>query len=234
MCNALEGERKQVLAHHFTQGEEWAKVMAYSAPAGEQAVDTFANPEARTHYARALQAARLTPSPESGAVARLHAKHAAVLTVLAGYEGAEAAYQRALKLIRQTADRRGEIDILVGLSRIYLHSHREAPAVATIEQTLVLARELGDRAGEALCLARRASIRLSEYGPRAQTMSDAEEALRLARDIGDLQLLAEALLSLGRLLQWRAVFDHSLGYLHEGVELARLTHAGFRFGQAAF
>jgi hypothetical protein len=36
------------------------------------------------------------------------------------------------------------------------------------------------------------------------------------------------------LLQWRAVFDRGLVYLHEGVELARRTHAGFLFGQAAF
>ena len=30
------------------------------------------------------------------------------------------------------------------------------------------------------------------------------------------------------------MFDRSLGYLHEGVELARHTHAGFLFGVAAF
>ena len=48
------------------------------------------------------------------------------------------------------------------------------------------------------------------------------------------KLLAETLISLGRLLQWRAVFDRSLGYLQEGVELAQHTHAGFLFGVAAF
>ena len=63
---------------------------------------------------------------------------------------------------------------------------------------------------------------------------DAEEALRLAREIGDPTLLAEALVSLGRVLQWRAVFDRSLGYLQEGVELARRTHAGSLCGLAAF
>ena len=47
--------------------------------------------------------------------------------VLAEDEGAVTAYQRALELIRQTADRRSEIDILVGLSQVYRRSHREAP-----------------------------------------------------------------------------------------------------------
>ena len=153
--------------------------------------------------------------------------------VLGEYEEAVAAYQRALELIRQTADRRGEIDILVGLSELYRRYHREAPAIATIEQALAMARELGDRACEARCLANRAYIRSSGYGQLVETTPDAEEALRLAREIGDPKLLAETLIP-GELLQWRAVFDRSLGYLHEGVELARLTHAGFLFGVAAF
>jgi len=58
--------------------------------------------------------------------------------------------------------------------------------------------------------------------------------LRLAREIGDPKLLAAALVALGKLLEFRAVFDRSLAYLCEGVELARLTHAGFQIGQATF
>jgi class 3 adenylate cyclase/tetratricopeptide (TPR) repeat protein len=228
-------EHYEELAHHFTQGEGWAQAMAYSTLAGDRAAEAFANAEARAHYARALQAAaRLTPSLEPGAVARLHAKQGTVLAVLGELEGAVAAYQRALELIRQTADRRGEIDILVGLSAMYRRSHREAPAIAAIEQALAMARELGDRAREALCLANRASIRASGYGQLVEMTPDAEEALRLAREIGAPKLLMEVLLSLGVFLQWRAVFDRSLVYLHEGADLARQTHAGYLFGQAAF
>jgi tetratricopeptide (TPR) repeat protein len=167
-------------------------------------------------------------------VARLHAKHGAVLTVLGEYEGAVAAYQRVLELIRQTADRRGEVDILFGLCEVYRRSHREEPAIVSIEQALAMARELGDRAFEALCLARRVTLLSTVYGQLVEMTPDAEEALRLAREIGDPKLLAEPLTTLGRLLQWRAVFDRGLVYLHEGVELARHTHAGSLFGGAAF
>ena len=82
-------EHYEELAHHFiTQGEMWAKAMAYSTLAGDRAAEAFANTEARAHYARALQAAaRVAPALEPGAMARLHARHGAVLTVLGEYEG---------------------------------------------------------------------------------------------------------------------------------------------------
>jgi len=223
------------LAYHFTQGEVWEKAMAYSMLAGDRAAEAFANAEAKAQYARALQAAaQVTPSVEPGTVARLYAKHGAVLMVLGEHGEAEAIYHRALDLMRQTADRHGEIALLVAVSEVYRRDHREAAAVAAIEQALALARVLGDRASEALCLANRVYLRTSGYGQLVAMTPDAEEALRLARGSGDPKLVAEALVSLGRVLQWRGVFDRSLGLLHEGVELARRTHAGFLCGVGAF
>src|SRR5215813_6898733 len=126
-------EHYEELAHHFTQGEVWEKSMAYSTLAGDRVAVAFANGEARTHYTRALQAAaRVAPALEPGAMARLHAKHGAVLAVLGEYEEAVAAYQEALELIQQTADRRGEIDLLAALSLVYRMYHRETPAIASI------------------------------------------------------------------------------------------------------
>ena len=56
-------EHYEELAHHFTQGEMWAKAMEYSTLAGDRAAATFANAEAKAHYARAVQAAtRVAPS----------------------------------------------------------------------------------------------------------------------------------------------------------------------------
>jgi tetratricopeptide (TPR) repeat protein len=223
------------LAHHYTQGEAWAKAMAYSTLAGDRAAAAFANAEARVQYARAIQAAeQVTPSVEPGTVARLHAKYGAVLVVLGAQEEAEAVYHRALDLIQQTADRHGEIALLAELSEVYRREHRDAPAVAAIEQALAMARALGDRAGEARCLATRVYLRTSGYGQLVAMTPDAEEALHLARVSGDPKPVAEALVSLGRVLQWRGVFDRSLGLLQEGVELARRTHAGFLCGVAAF
>jgi tetratricopeptide (TPR) repeat protein len=227
-------EHYEELAHHFTQGEVWAKAIAYSTLAGDRAAEAFANAEARAHYARALEvASKLAPAPDPRTLASLHKNHAAALTFLTEYEAAAAEYQRALTLIRRVEDRRREIELLAGLSTVYTLYHRPELAMTYSDQALALARELGDQASQAACLVIRVLIRNANYGQILEAMPEAEEALRLARAVGEPKLLARALSNLGATLQWRADFDRGLAYLHEGAELAQRAHTGFEFGRAA-
>jgi class 3 adenylate cyclase/tetratricopeptide (TPR) repeat protein len=228
-------EHYEELAHHFTQGEVWAKAVEYSTLAGDRAADAFANAEAQAHYTRALQAAvRVTPSLEVGAVARLHAKLGAILMVLGEEAAAVAAYQQALEVIRHVGDRRGELEFLVGLSQVYTNYHRAEPALRHSERALALARALNDPSSQVLCLANRIRIRSAAYGHIIETTVDTEEALHLAENLTDPKVLAEVFSSLGQTLQWRADFDRSLVYLRKGVQLAQEAHAGLQFGRAAF
>jgi class 3 adenylate cyclase/tetratricopeptide (TPR) repeat protein len=223
------------LAHHFAQGEVWQKAMDYSVLAGDRAADAFANTEARRHYSRALEAAgKLAPAPDPRTLASLHAKQGAVLMVLGEYDASAAAYQWALELIRRVGDRRGEIEVLVGLSKLDNFYHRPKQAMEYNDQALAIARELDDRAFQAVCLADRVFIRATSYAQLVETMPDAEEALRLSKEIGDPKLLAQTLYASGAVLQWRGDFDRSLAYHHEAAEQAQLAHTGFFFGAAAF
>ncbi len=223
------------LAHHFFQGEEWTKAMEYGVLAGRRAGEAFANIEAKAHYARALAAAeRIAPALTLTDFAGLYERYGAVLTVLGEYEEAAADYQRALDLVRRAGDRRREIEVLVGLSGVYNYWHRGEPAIEYNEQALAIARELEDRAFQAVCLANRVWIRSAGYGQIVETTPDAEEALRLSEGIGDPQLLSMTLCFLGGALQWRGDFDRALQYLHEGEELAHRAHAGFLWGYTAF
>ena len=231
-------EHGEELAYHFRLAEAWRKAFDYSLLAGDRAVRAKANAEARAHYERAQEAAeRMAPPPDPQTVARAHAKYAYVLMVLADYEAAVTAYQKALALMQQAEDKMAEAELLVGLSRVDANAHYLGvePAVATIEQALNLARQLGDRSLQAVCLAPRVRIRTRGYGQLVEATPDAEEALRLARDIEEPALLAASLIALGRTLHWRAAsLERSLACLHEGAELARQTHAGCAFGEAAF
>ena len=228
-------EHYEELAYHFFQGEEWQKTVEYSVLAGQRAGDSFANVEAKAHYERALRAAeKATPLLEPAILAGLFEKHGAVLAVLGEYDEAATDYQRALELIRRAGDRRREIEILVGLSAVYNYAHQGEPAVEYNEQALVIALELDDRPFQAVCLANRVQIRSAGWGQIVETTQDAEEALRLSKEIGNPKLLAQTLIFLGGSIQWRSDFERSLAYLHEGSELALQEHMGFLWGYAAF
>jgi class 3 adenylate cyclase/tetratricopeptide (TPR) repeat protein len=223
------------LAHHFARGEDWAKAMQYSTLAGDQAAHVFANAEAKKHYLRALDAAaKLSPSPDWEALLTLHSKYAEVMLNLSEYDDAAAEYLKTLVLVRRAGDRRREMEALVWLSAAYDYSHRGEPAIEYIEQALAIALELDDREYQAICLASRVAIRTAGWGQFVETTPDAEEALRLSKEIKNQPLLARSLVYLGGALQWRGEFDRGLAHLKEGAELAQNIHSGFHYGFGIF
>jgi class 3 adenylate cyclase/tetratricopeptide (TPR) repeat protein len=223
------------LAHHFARGEDWSRAMQYSTLAGDQAAHVFANAEGKKHYFSALDgAAKLSPSPDWEALLTLHSKYAEVMLNLSEYDDAAAEYLKALELARRAGDRRREMEALVWLSAAYDYSHRGEPAIDYIEQALAIAQELNDREYQAICLAGRVAIRTSGWGQIVETTPDAEEALRLSKEIKNQPLLAKSLVYLGGALQWRGEFDRGLVHLQEGAELAQKIHSGFHYGFGIF
>ena len=223
------------LAHHFIRGEDWSKAMQYSTFAGDQAAHVFANAEAKKHYFSALDAAaKLSSPPDWEALLTLHSKYAEILLNLSEYDDAAAEYLKALELSRSAGDRRREMEALVWLSSVYEYSHRGEPAVEYSDQALAIARELDDHEYQAICLASRVKIRTSGWGQIVETTPDAEEALRLSKEIKNQPLLARSLVHLGGALQWRGEFDRGLAHLKEGLELAQKIHSGFSYGSGVF
>jgi class 3 adenylate cyclase/tetratricopeptide (TPR) repeat protein len=228
-------EHYEELAHHFAQAEDWAKVLEYSVRAGDRATHAFANVEAKRHYARAIQAAEhVTPALAAGARASLFAKHATVLTVLAEYEAAGSEYNRALELVQEAGDRQGEIETRVGLSTMYMQSHQREPAIQHIDAALDIAGALGDRATQAFCHMQRAIVRSAGLGSIPETRADVEVGLATYREIRQPRRLAQTLIWLGTILQWRGELDRGIALLSEGSVLAQGEGAGFIFGIATF
>jgi tetratricopeptide (TPR) repeat protein len=112
--------------------------------------------------------------------------------------------------------------------------HDAEPAASYSEQALTQARVLDDQACLATCLVRRASIRSVAFGQLIEATDQAEEARRLAQDVGEPRALAHTLTFLGAVLQWRARFDESFACLQEGLALAQRIHDGRMIGHAAF
>jgi tetratricopeptide (TPR) repeat protein len=125
------------------------------------------------------------------------------------------------------------MEFLAGLSTVYNFYHRREQAIECTDHALAIARELDDRGFQAFCLANRVENRWCAYGHLSEAMADAEEALRLSRDLGDPTLMAQALCYVGLPLQLRGDFDRSLAYFYEGAALAERVHAGFWIAFAA-
>ena len=223
------------LAHHFARGEHWAKALHYAQLAGDQAAHTYANSEARQHYALAIEAAEhLAPPPAPGVLAPLYAKRAAVLNIIGEYDAGIADYERALDLIREAGDQRAGLEVHLGLADLYYNYHRLEAAQAHCDQALDIATALADDAAQATCLASRAIFIASWQGPIAEARRTARAALTLADRAADPAMRARTIVFLGSILQWRADFDACLPYLQDGAALAQQTHSGWILGHALF
>ena len=157
-----------------------------------------------------------------------------MLLNLIEYGDAAAEYLKALELARRAGDRRREMEAMVWLSAVYERSHRGEPAIDYNEQALAIARELDDHEYQAICLANRVAIRTAGWGQIVETTPDAEEALRLSKEIKNQPLLARSLVFVGGALQWRGEFGRGLAHLKEGLELAQKIHSGFHYALGVF
>jgi class 3 adenylate cyclase/tetratricopeptide (TPR) repeat protein len=223
------------LAHHFSQAEEWDKALEYSDLAARRAADSFANAEARDHYARAVEAAdRRRPALPPARLADLYTRSGAVLMTLGEYEPSVAAYERAAELARAAGDRTLETESLMGLGATYNFYHQPDRALEVLDRSLAVAREVGDGPLQAASLAAIVITRTAGFGQIRESTEQAEEALRLAPAIADPRLHAQVLIYAGVSLQWRSQFARAREVLERGVALARAAHSGFNEGLATF
>jgi class 3 adenylate cyclase/tetratricopeptide (TPR) repeat protein len=187
-------ELYEQLAYHFDRAGETTKAVDYLVRAGQKASAQFANAEAITHFDRALELAGEGPREES-----IRALRAAVHLEL--FHGAEAAadYQWLLDRAVARGERAAELAALLGLGNaLYLQGLDDrtgsfmAQWLAACERALGLARELGDRHGIVRALLM--MVWKMDFWPETleQAREHADEALRVARTLGDAGLLVQA------------------------------------------
>jgi class 3 adenylate cyclase/tetratricopeptide (TPR) repeat protein len=223
------------LAHHFFQAESWPKAMEYSVFAGRRAGDSFANAEARDHFARALEAAqRMSPPPEPRALCDVYSRSGAVLMALGQYQESVAAYEAAVDLARRIGDRRLEADLLIALGGVYNFYHRPDRALEHLDQALAMGRESGDTTVEMNALGNIVLTRNAGFGLVRETFEDSERVLELEPRVADPRARAHALIAVGTSLQWRGEYARARAILERGVALANDVHAGFMAGLANF
>ena len=222
------------LAYHFSRGENWSKAMQYSALAGDQSVQAFANTEAIEHYAGAIALTSKIALVSPRDLADLHAKRGAVLSVVGRHQEALDEYAHALEYARTSSDRALEGRLLVGLSWARFNAHQIDEMLENSRRAEKVAKELGDSVLQLSSLVASGMGAGVRDGVTSRTIEDVQEARRLAVTLPEPRLLAQTTTVLGQLVQWQGDFERGAELLSKGLQLAREAHAGFIVGQSLF
>jgi tetratricopeptide (TPR) repeat protein len=215
------------LAHHFSRAEEWETAVGYGLRSAERAV-------ALAQFSEALQTLERTQrwlsKLPAGAV-----RHNALTDLLLRQErlcetlGLRARQQQiideliALLDAGRDGDRLAEVYLRQGdLFTLMRHFDR---AEQSLEQSLKLRRELGDRPGERNTLRSLGLLRWHE-GRNREALDFVELALGIARQIGDAAAIVGDLINQGAILRALGELDVARASLLEALHLAETTSPG--------
>ena len=222
-------EHYEELAHHFSQGEDWAKAFDYLVHSGDRARDANANPVALDLYARAIEAARRVPAISRARLAEVHQRRCQILTTTQRLEEAHTEASRMLALAREISDRRLEGEALAAIAYAHLMAFswdQIAPLKLHIEPASAIAREIGDDRLLARTLYINATVDQME-AKLAEAEAKYDEAIRIAQRGGfpDIIVQTRALLDLQH--NWQGDFGNAIARSRETEAAARAVHDGF-------
>jgi len=200
-----------LLAFHYSRSDDRAKALEYQWKAARKAAARFANDEALRYYAQALELASggssaggTTPDGQyAGEYDDLLFERAQLhLDRFAGGEAA-ADFEKLLERARDRGSRRHEVEALIGQARAsYIlaldkpESDYAGQSRAQYEAAYALAKELSDKRAMARALVW--SHWFTDFWPeyREQARANLQEALTLAREVGDDELILDARLGM--------------------------------------
>jgi tetratricopeptide (TPR) repeat protein len=142
------------VAHHFSEGEDWARDFEYLVRSGARARDAYANQTALDFYARALDAAkRATPAVPPARVMEVLRRRGRLLSVLARLPEAIADLEQMMAVARGTGDRRGEGQAAAELGAVH-HATFAAEHVPEVKRMAELAHAIATETGDQNVLSR--------------------------------------------------------------------------------
>ncbi|MEK7387069.1 MAG: hypothetical protein AABZ83_11555, partial [candidate division NC10 bacterium] len=218
------------LAHHFSQGEEWAKAFEYLLRSGDRAGDAYANQTALDFYARALEAA--AHAKETIPPARtmeVYERRGRLWAVLARHEEAIAELEKMLALARSLGDRRAEGLALADLGFAHFATLSAAHVPQTrraTEEAYLIGRETGDQHVLAKSVGLLGMLDLIE-GDLVEGERKLEESIRIGETHNFKDTAARSLQQLGMSANWRGDFRRALELSERAERAAAEVHDQF-------
>ncbi|PXF56864.1 MAG: hypothetical protein C4B59_16235 [Candidatus Methanogaster sp.] len=126
------------------------------------------------------------------------------------YEKSIDCSEKALEIVREIEDRRGEGTVLGSLGNVYSALRQDEKAIEYYEDAIAIAREIKDRRGEGAWLGS-LGIVYSDHGQDEKAIEYYESAIAIAREIGNRRGEEVWLGSLG-------ITYHDLGQIERAIE----------------
>ena len=229
--------RPEELAYHFSAAGNLAKAYKYHSRAAAAAEHMYAIEPALSHCTAAIEAAdKLGLNPDCEPTLRRLLLQRGRMRYRTGDQRARTDYEGALASARRSGDRATEMDTLNELGILQLGSD-VAAAASVHEAALAIAEELSDPVARTTALDRLGVIS-SNQSQFNRGLEFGEQALELARQTGDANLIGRAIDSI-KLAVWQLGDLHRLEELTAELEpiwreLGELWYLQFTLLESAF
>jgi tetratricopeptide (TPR) repeat protein len=214
-------EQYEVLAYHFSKGEEWAKALEYLLKAAEKAAQAFATREAITLYDQALEAVgQLGAAVDARTLMAIHQAKSNLYFLLSDFERSRAEGERFLTLAREAQDRVSEGAAFVGMAHASRWAHDFDRALAYARQAIAVGEEGDVRAALAGGLFITGIIH-STTGRLDQAKDEIDRALTVSRSGGDVFYQSFSLSRAAHFENWEGKYVEASRLYSEALEIAR-------------
>jgi len=218
------------LAHHFAQGEVWARAFAYARRAADRARAIFANREAIHFYTQALEAAaRMSPPPDDADLLAIYEARGLVWHLLSSYKQAVADFEAMQQAAVRLGDRVKEGEALCNQAGAHWWLFAESYK-GLVEKCAREAMAIAEETGDERILAR-GLYSLAMVDQKAGALKEADAKLLRSVEICRRRSLTGPLVTdltwLGAHAGWRGEYGQSIVFTREAARVAEASHEGF-------
>jgi class 3 adenylate cyclase/tetratricopeptide (TPR) repeat protein len=220
-------EHYEMLAHHFSLAEDWARALDYLLKAAEKASQAFGLRQAIDLYGQALEAARrLGERVPVATIMAIHRARADLFFGIGDFERSRAEAEALVELTRGVQDRPAEAGALVQLANALQWKEDFPAALERAGEAIEIAEAVGAAAPLSGGLFVRGYVQ-AVSGRLDVAETDLLRAFEVARTSGDRGRQALALYLLGLRTSWRGQYREAMELNSDGARIAREDRLAF-------
>lgn len=210
-------EYYETLAYHYEQAQVWQKALKYLLKAAQKAQQAYVNPEALSHYNRALAVCeQLENAVEGETLMTIYAGVGQVHFLLSEFEASITAYQKMLEVALSVEDRHKQAEALYNIGYGFFWAHEFEKALDYAQQAYALALEIDYKNMQVASRFVMGYI----YGVTAKlddSMGCFSEGINIAQQIGDKTQEGLNTFLLGLVNNWKGEYERALQLGDHGV-----------------